>query len=78
MPRILTFGNYGVFVLSERGHRHHLPHAHIKFRGERMASIFILTLEVFDDNGRLPSELLEYIGEQQEKLIEAWEELNGD
>ena len=78
MTRILTHGNYGVFVFRERGQRHHLPHAHINFRGQRVASIYLLTLELFHEVDRLPSGLLEQIREQQEKLLAAWEELNGD
>ncbi|MDB4947505.1 MAG: hypothetical protein JWM27_154 [Gemmatimonadetes bacterium] len=77
MTRILTHGNYGVFVLSERGHRHHLPHAHVKLRGQRVASVYILTLEVFDQVERLPAGLLEHVYERQEELVTAWEELNG-
>ena len=78
MPRILTYGNYGVFVLGERGQRHHLPHAHIKHRGQRVASIFLLTLEVFDEIEQLPSGLVSHISEHQEVLLARWEELNGE
>ena len=78
MARILTHGNYAVFVLPERGQRHHLPHAHIKHGAQRVASIFLLTLDVFDDIERLPPALLTYIGGNQEQLLAAWKELNGD
>jgi hypothetical protein len=78
MPRVLTFGNYAVFVLLERGQRHHLPHAHIKHRGVRVASVFLLSLEVFDAVDRLPAGLISQLSENQEALLAAWEELNGD
>jgi hypothetical protein len=78
MPRVLKCGNYGVFVLDERGQRHHRPHAHIKHRGHRVASIFLLTLRVFDETERLPSDLVDHIREHQEELLAAWEKLNGE
>jgi hypothetical protein len=78
MPRILTYGNYGVFVLQERRQRHHRPHAHIKHRGQRIASIFLLSLEVFDAIERLPSDLLTHMHEHHDELLAAWEKLNGD
>jgi hypothetical protein len=78
MPRILTYGNYGVFVYDERGQPHHLPHAHIRNRGRRVASIFLFTLEVFDDIEQLPSGLVGYISEHHEVLLARWEELNGE
>jgi len=78
MPRILTYGNYGVFVIDERGQRHHSPHAHIKYRGTRVASVFLLTLEVFHAVERLPPGLLEHLAEHQGELIAAWEEENRD
>jgi hypothetical protein len=76
MPRFLTHGNYGVFVLREVGSRHHWPHAHVKDRGRRVASVFLLTLEVFDEVEPLPSDLVELIREHQPELLAAWEELN--
>jgi hypothetical protein len=78
MARILVYGTYAVFVLNERGQPHHLPHAHIKHRGHLVASIFLLTLEIFDQRERLPSGLVGHISEHQEELLAAWEELNGD
>jgi hypothetical protein len=76
MARILSHGNYGVFVLPERGQRHHLPHAHIKNRDQRVASIFLVTLEVFGQIERLPSDLMMHINDNQEQLLAAWEGLN--
>jgi hypothetical protein len=77
MARILTYGNYGVFVIDERGQPHHLPHAHIKLRRTRVASVFVYTLEFFNAVERLPSGLVEHITEHQDDLIAAWEEENG-
>jgi hypothetical protein len=78
MPKILVYGSYAVFVLSERGQRHHLPHAHIKQRGNNIASIFLISLEVFDAIERLPPNLVRHICDHQAKLLAAWEDLNGD
>lgn len=78
MARILTHGNYAVFVLPEGGERHHLPHAHIKHRGQRVASIFLISLKVFDDFERLPPGLLAEIRQNQELLLSEWRKLNGD
>jgi hypothetical protein len=56
-------GNLGVYVYDEREQPHHLPHAHIKVRGGRVASIFLLSLEVYDNRNH---------------LLRLWQELNGD
>lgn len=71
-------GNYGVYVCDERGQRHHLPHAHIKHGRRRVASIFLVTLEVYHNRDRLPKHLVEAIREEQEDLLRLWQELNGD
>lgn len=76
MPRVLKFGNYGVYVLREVGERHHLPHAHIKNRGRRVASVFLLTLEVYNDVEQLPAGVIELVQGAQEQLLAAWEALN--
>jgi hypothetical protein len=49
MPRAFRFGNYGVYVLSERGQRHHLPHAHVKHGRRRVAAFYLLTLTIYDE-----------------------------
>lgn len=78
MPLGLRVGNFSVYVFDERGQRHHLPHAHIQQRGRRVASIFLLSLEVYDCRERLPPALLEAIREEQDNLLATWVELNGD
>ncbi len=76
MPRVIQFRNYGVYVNDERGAQHHLPHAHIKLRGTRIASIFLFTLTVYDDVDRVPADLLENIDARIGELIAEWERLN--
>jgi hypothetical protein len=76
MARIFRFGNYGVYVSREVGERHHLPHAHIKHRGHRVASVFLLTLEFYDVVESLPAGLVDLVRDGQERLLAAWEELN--
>jgi hypothetical protein len=78
MARAIRFRNYGVYVFDERGAPHHRPHAHIKHRGSRVASIFLETLVVFDQVDPVPGELLEEIRVQHEVLIDLWLELNDD
>jgi hypothetical protein len=78
MVRVVSFRNYGVFVLCERGGRHHRPHGHIKHRGMRIASVYLETLTVFDEVEPVPSDLLDEIARQQELLLDRWEELNSD
>ncbi|HUC25264.1 MAG TPA: hypothetical protein VMA73_21360 [Streptosporangiaceae bacterium] len=70
--------NFAVYVLDERGQPHHLPHAHIKHRGRRVASIFLLSLEVYDNHEPLPRDLISEIHVRQEGLLTLWRELNGD
>jgi len=71
-------GNIAVYVYDERGQPHHLPHAHIKRGGRRVASIFLLSLEVYDNREPLPRDLIEEIHAMQEDLLRLWQELNGD
>jgi hypothetical protein len=71
-------GNFAVYVYDERGQPHHLPHAHIKQGPRRVASIFLLSLEVYDNREPLPRALLKAIHERQEELMRVWLELNGD
>ena len=78
MPRVFSYRNYGVYVLDERGSPHHLPHAHVKHRGRRVASVFLVSLEVINAIERLPPDLVKMIASQQSALLEAWKELNGD
>jgi hypothetical protein len=72
------FGNFGVYVYDERGQRHHLPHAHIKLGGQRFASVFLLSLQVYDNRQRLPPGLMNALRTEQERLLKQWAELNGD
>jgi len=76
MTRVLEYRNYGVYVGDERGERHHSPHAHVKDRGRRIASIHIVTLEVFTEIEPVPREVMELIQENQDALIAEWERLN--
>lgn len=78
MVREFRQGNFGVYVGRERGQPHHLPHAHIKLRGRRVASVFLLTLQIYDCRVRLPRVLLGEIAKQQTNLLERWQELNPD
>ena len=78
MVRVFPFRNYGVYVLDERGSPHHLPHAHVKHRGRRVASVFLVSLEVFNQVERLPPDLLEMIEAEQSALLAKWTELNDD
>lgn len=76
MPRVLHHGNYGVYVGDERGAPHHSPHAHVKERGRRIASVHLITLSMIRQVAPVPGEVIEMICEHQETLLEAWEELN--
>ena len=71
-------GNFAVYVYDERGQPHHLPHAHIKQGGRRVASVFLLSLVVYHDREPLPGDLIEAIHVRQEDLLRLWQELNGD
>ena len=76
MTRVLHLANYGVYVGDERGERHHSPHAHVKHRGRRIASIHIVSLVVIKEIEPVPSDVMELIRENQEALIAEWERLN--
>lgn len=78
MVRVLRLrGVYGVYVWSERGVGHHRPHAHIKLRGARIASVFLDTLRFYDVVEMPPQEVVAAIEDAQEPLLDRWEELNG-
>lgn len=76
MTRVLHLSNYGVYVGDERGGRHHSPHAHVKHRARRIASVHILSLEVIKQLAPVPIEVMELMRENQEALITEWERLN--
>jgi hypothetical protein len=76
MPRCFQFRNYNVYVLNERGERHHRPHAHIKLRGTRVASIYLETMTIYDNNKPLPKRLVHRLYEEQESMLTLWMELN--
>lgn len=76
MTRVLHLPNYGVYVGDERGERHHSPHAHVKHRGRRIASIHIVSLEVFKQVAPIPADVMDLIRDNQERLIAEWERLN--
>jgi hypothetical protein len=78
MARVLRFRNFGVYVLDERGSPHHLPHAHIRLRGQHVASVFLITLELFNVAGDVDGDLVAELEDHQDELLAAWEELNGD
>lgn len=78
MARAFRFGNYGVYVLPERGQPHHHPHAHIKHRGLRIASVYLWTLTFCDESEDMPPRLVARIREEQQHLLELWARLNGD
>ena len=78
MGRIIFLRNIGVYVYEERGSPHHLPHAHVERRGDRLASVFLLSLELFNQVERLPSELVAKIKDEQVALLTEWVRLNGD
>jgi hypothetical protein len=71
-------GNFAVYVYDERGQPHHLPHAHIKQSGRRVASIFLLSLELYDNREPLPRDLIKEIHARQVDLLNLWLELNRD
>ena len=68
--------NYGVYVPRECGQPHNLPHAHIKYRGRLIASVFLLTLTVYGQHETLPEDLLERLREAQAEMLTMWAELN--
>lgn len=76
MTRVLHLSNYGVYVADERGERHHSPHAHVKERGRRIASIHIISLEVIKEIDPIPADVMDLIRDNQEALIAEWERLN--
>jgi len=76
MSRVIRFGNYGVYVHDERGVQHHLPHAHIKHRGVRIASVFLVTLTLYNVVERVPGELVDLINEHHLALLAEWQRLN--
>ena len=76
MSRVLHIRNYGVYVNDERGAQHRLPHAHIKNRGTRIASVFLFTLTVFNQVESVPAELLDLISANVDSLLAEWNRLN--
>lgn len=78
MTRAFRHRNYGVYIGHERGERHHLPHAHIKERGTLICTVNLLTLEALQKNKEIPAGLREKLREEQDRMLQIWEELNPD
>lgn len=78
MPRVFRVRNFDVYVPSERGERHHLPHAHIRRRGQLVATVFLVTLTVQHAIEALPSDLIAELRARQDELLDRWKELNDD
>ena len=78
MARVFRFRNYGVYVLDEQRAPHHLPHAHVRHRGRQVASVFLVSLKLFNVVERLPPEFIKEIAAKQSALLEMWMELNDD
>jgi hypothetical protein len=76
MTRVIQIRNYGVYVADERGGQHHSPHCHVKHRGRRIASIHIVSLEMFIEIEPVPGDVMARIVENQEALMAEWERLN--
>jgi hypothetical protein len=75
-PEIARHGRYKICVGAEGGERHSLPHAHIVQGKQRVASVFLLSLEIFLEHERLPRPVIDLIEAKQQELLNAWEELN--
>lgn len=78
MARAFRIGNFAVYVLDERGGQHHRAHAHVKHRGQRVASVFLETLTFYNCHDQLPRELTNMITAEQDALLRLWAELNDD
>jgi hypothetical protein len=79
MTRAFLFHDvYAVYVWGERDGRHHRPHAHICVRGTRIATVFLETLDVYDESERIPKELMDEIRARQDELVALWIEVNED
>ena len=50
-------------------------HAHI-MRGTRIATVFLETLDVYDESERIPKELMEEMRARQDDLVTLWIEVN--
>ena len=68
---------WGVYVNRSVGEQHHSPHAHIQIRKQRVATVFLMTLEYQFVIDEVPDSLRDEIRERQPELLAKWEELNG-
>jgi hypothetical protein len=78
MTQAFRHRNYGVYILNERGERHHLPHAHVKERSTLICTINLLTLKPLQKNKKIPADLRERLEEEQEAMLKIWKRLNDD
>lgn len=78
MVRVHSHSNWGVYVPREVGERHKGPHAHLKLRGSRIATVQLMTLKWQLGTEKVPKDLVEWVEAHQEQLLAQWEEFNGD
>ena len=66
MPTLSVFYGIVVYMFSERGERHHLPHIHCKYAEHEI----VVSLDGTVLEGEMPASKM--------KLIEAWMEIHRD
>jgi hypothetical protein len=76
MARAFTLGNLTVYVFDERGAPHHRAHAHIRRKGQQIATVLLETLTLIDAYEPLPKPFLDRLAEEQENMIQIWIDLN--
>lgn len=76
MVRVIRFRNVSVFILDERGGRHHEPHCHVKWSG-KICSIRLRDLEVLAGDP-LPRDLRELLDGHKDELWSMWRMMNGE
>lgn len=72
--KVLSHGKFAVYVYEELGHRHKLPHCHVRW-DENDTSVAIFTLTKLA-GPNLPRQARKLLQANLEAIWQGWEELN--
>jgi hypothetical protein len=77
-PAIIRTDRFSVHVYSERGAPHHRPHCHLRRRGGGAETVIALPLLDAIVGPPLSNEELEIVAANLQRVVDAWDELNGE
>ncbi len=73
--RVATHGNISVYVYSEIGERHKMPHCHVRMTNGEETVVALPTIEIIV-GADLSRETMDFLVERLEQICDAWNHIN--